>query len=121
MWLRPVVANQTQRLPVAPHQRQTARKIPLVIKVLALVDTLDLPVLRYGVEVPLLVCRPGFFNQRARGFLTRLGADRWSLSASSDSSRSVIRTVPEDGCRFGSGTASRTGHEIHAHSEQHGM
>ena len=52
---RSVVANQAQRLPASPRQRRTAREVPLVIDVLALVDPVDLSVFGYGVEVPLLV------------------------------------------------------------------
>ena len=52
---RSVVANQAQRFPASPRQRQTAREVPLVIEVLALVDPVGLSVLGYGVEVPLLV------------------------------------------------------------------
>ncbi len=52
---RPVVANQAQRLPATPRQRQAARKVPFVIQILPLVDPVDRPVFRHGIEIPLFV------------------------------------------------------------------
>ena len=51
----PIVANQTQRLSPAPHQSQATRKVQIVIQVLPLVDLVDRPVFRHGVEIPLPV------------------------------------------------------------------
>lgn len=68
----PVVANQIQRLSAAPHERQTTRKIQIVIHILSLVDPVDRPVLRHEVEIPLPVpTRP--FQPTGTGILHLLG------------------------------------------------
>ena len=70
--VRPVVANQAQRFPAAPRQRQAARKVLIVIQVLPLVDPVDRPVVRYSIEIPLLL-PPRLFKPTRTGISHPLG------------------------------------------------
>lgn len=69
---RPVVANQAQRLAAAPHQRHATRKITIVIQVLPPVDPVDRPVVRYSIEIPLLL-PPRLFKPARTGISHPLG------------------------------------------------
>ena len=105
---RPVVANQAQRLPPAPRQRQAARKVQIVIQILPLVDPVDRPVFRYGIEIPLFV--PSRFLQPTGTGIPHSLRDRSkSVERIVRQQQVSHRTTACDRCRRSSQRARRTG------------
>ncbi len=106
---RPIVANQAQWLSVAPHQRQATGKVQIVIQVLALVDPADLPVFRYGAEIPLLMAATPFQSAGIWNILTCLSIDCNRTIASFDRNKPVIGRWTATDCQRFSGIARQTG------------
>ncbi len=105
---RPVVANQAQRLAAAPRQHQAAREVQMVIQILPLVDPVDRPVFRYGIEIPLFV-PSGLCPPTGIGIPHPLQGQSVSVELIVRQQHVSHRTTARDRCRRGSQRVRRTG------------